>query len=203
MQHMTVWPRLRCLTVESNGKLSGYTFDGAAARFSSLTSLTTNSCSDAAIVQLLRLPALEELHFFHYTRTLDEGGCVQTTERGFRTLSQAASLRSVVYSAPDGHDHETPRLVSLAAPAHHQPPHTPHRHRLLAERASASTALHSAPLCTPPLPRAGSSVQQRLLEHHVPSDGRRPCCRSSSRTTSCCPAGRCGRLHELSTGCER
>ena len=59
MDHMPVWPHLRCLTVEDNRELRGYGFEGVAARLPALTSLTTSECSDAAIAQLVALPRVE------------------------------------------------------------------------------------------------------------------------------------------------
>ena len=98
VDHMPVWPHLLCLSVYGNDELAAnYTFAGATQRFPSLTSLTSPTCSDDAIEQLVQLPQLEELQFLSYPLT-GEGGSVQTTDRGFSALSQAASLRSVQYS---------------------------------------------------------------------------------------------------------
>ena len=115
MDHMPVWPHLRCLSLEHNRSLKAYTFHGVAARFPSLTSLTTtDSCSDAVIAQLVRLPLLEELRFPYYGRACKQSRLgVQTSVRGFRALSEARSLRSVYYSPSEGEEGRLPSCTSL------------------------------------------------------------------------------------------
>ena len=121
MDHMPVWPHLLCFAVRGDHALRLYSFVGAAARFPSLTSLSSPSCHDAAIEQLVRLPRLEELRFPDYTISDQNEGCVETTEHGFRAFSQAASLRSVQYTPPERADgecyerEEPPSLTSLTA----------------------------------------------------------------------------------------
>ena len=190
MDRMPVWPHLRYLSVADNDELVGYTFDGAAARFPSLTSLSSPCCSHAAIAQLIRLPALEELRFPEYYSPADR---VPTTERGFRAQSQAAY----------GDENDMPSLVSmtalstpsLARPVHHQPAHAPNRQRPVAERGSS---VYSSSLSTASLTSVVSSSSQRTADSSLSARRRMPpCCRSSSRSTSSCPADRRGRLHAM------
>ena len=111
LDNMPVWPHLLCLSVAS-GSLRDYCI--APHRFPSLTSLTFPNCSDACIERLVQLPKMEELRFPEYTTTEPEDGCVRTTERGFRALSRADSLRSVQYTPPESYE-ETPSLAALTA----------------------------------------------------------------------------------------
>ena len=113
MQHMPVWPHLLCLSMKHNDWLRGYPFDHAAARFPSLTSLTSPTCSDAAIAQLLRLPALEELRFPSFLTADDSSQGEAATARGFRALSRATSLRSLQLAPVNGYHDDAPSLASL------------------------------------------------------------------------------------------
>jgi len=118
MDHMPVWPYLQCLSVPANEGLENYMFANAAARFPSLTSLSTSNCSNAAIEQLVRLRRLEELCFPEYSWAGQAWNDrrVRTTERGFRAFSKSASLRSVQYIPPERNaDREVPSLTSLTA----------------------------------------------------------------------------------------
>ena len=89
MEHMPVWPHLLCLAVEHNDSLEDYSFVGAAARFPSLTSLTSPSCHDAAIEQLVRLPRLEELRFPEYSVTTPTGTREVCGQRGTASVPSA------------------------------------------------------------------------------------------------------------------
>ena len=118
LEHMSVWPHLRCLSlvnhlrcrsVAHNNELNAYAFARAAIHFPSLTSLSTSMCSDEAVANLVQLPRLEELRFPDYCENkLEES--VHTTTEGFRALSQAASLRSLVYFPHEGVENRTPSL---------------------------------------------------------------------------------------------
>ena len=110
MDNMPMWPHLLCLSVIS-GSLRDYCI--APHHFPSLTSLGSSNCSNASIKQLVRLPKLEELCFPEYTMTKLRSGGVRTTSKGFRVFGSAASLRSVQYIPPQGHDMEPPSLAAL------------------------------------------------------------------------------------------
>ena len=114
LDHMPLWPHLLSLALQDDG-VRMYSFACAAVRFPSLTSLISPSCPDAAIRHLVQLPQLEELRFPEYYTTEECSGEVQTTAAGFATFNQAASLRSVQYTPPEGVDEETPSLASLTA----------------------------------------------------------------------------------------
>ena len=114
MEHMPVWPHLRCLSLAHNDELNEYAFAEVAARFPSLTSLSSPNCSDEAIDNLVQLPQLQELRFPDYSLDESEEG-VKTTVKGFASLGATTTLRSLVYSPERGGDCETPSLASLTA----------------------------------------------------------------------------------------
>ena len=76
LDHMPVWPYLLSLDVHNNPSLRGYRFELAAEYFPSLTSLTSSNCSDAAIANIVRLPAVEELRFPWYLCADDAEGAL-------------------------------------------------------------------------------------------------------------------------------
>ena len=89
LDHMPVWPYLP--TKREPGKqlpTNQYVFDHAAQRYPSLTSITSPNCSDAAIANIVRLPALEELRLSNCRRKRG-AFAVLTSGRGFRTLNEA------------------------------------------------------------------------------------------------------------------
>ena len=101
LDHMPVWPYLLSLDLHDNDSLDNYRFEHAFSRFPSLTSLTSPSTSEAAIAQLVRLPALEELRFPDCScgASDEDYGAHSVTPR-LHSLLQAAKLRSVYYSPP-------------------------------------------------------------------------------------------------------
>ena len=114
MYHLPVWPHLRCFALENNRKLRHYPFVDAHIHFPSLTTLSTSNCSDEAIGNLVQLSRLEELRFPRYS-TNDGGESVETTAEGFAILGAMTSLRSLVFSPPEGNDQKMPTSGSLAA----------------------------------------------------------------------------------------
>ena len=112
---MPVWPHLLCLDVEGNYYLGRYQFEQSFMRFPSLTSLTTPSCDDASICNLVQLPALEELRFPAFSVTGEAGEGVLTSTRGFGMLSKAAQLRAIYYSPPEFEEDESPSLTALTS----------------------------------------------------------------------------------------
>ena len=110
LDHMPILPHLLSLDLHGNDDPNRYHFKHIASRFPSLTSLTSPNCSDAAIAQLVRLPALEELRFPEYLTTEEGGGRVLTSDRGFHSLSKAAKLRAIYFTPPEGADEYFPSL---------------------------------------------------------------------------------------------
>ena len=115
MDHMPVWPHLLCLSLAENDTLVTYPFTDVAARFPSLTSLTSPTGDSAAIEQLVRLPRLEELRFPKYVNSNRPDAESRTIDDCLRACSSAASLRSVQYTRPDAADRYQNVMPSLSA----------------------------------------------------------------------------------------
>ena len=95
--HMPVWPHLLCLCLECDEDLFDYSFAHFAQLFPSLLSFTSPNCSEQAVEDLVAMPKLEELCFDGYSAVPVDHERVQKAVGGFRALSRATSLRSVVY----------------------------------------------------------------------------------------------------------
>ena len=116
LDHMPVWPHLLSLAVESNENLNEYSFEHVAERFPSLTSLSSPNCSDAAVANIVRLPALEELRFpdLHDLQEQEEAWASRelTSTDGLQAFNRASKLRSIYYTPLEGA--EGPDIVTMS-----------------------------------------------------------------------------------------